>query len=322
MRNWLLLLCVVGGLQGPASLAAEVPGGTLGLTVTTLFDPDEPSHRGDLVVLEVWDGTPAVAAGVQRGDIVVAVDGIDVTGKDANLAFKSQLHGAIGGTVHLTLVRPAEGMRQLHVDLARVALPPMKNPAFETFGYSVPRSWRLESYSFPLPWSPGLPYSGIEDVLFVPDFADRAAPGYHALVWVWWLAGHPPVDAGTLRSTLLQYFRGLSQERGASHHFTPQLEKVTATLRPVSTGAAPAPAAPAASAFRGEVITYNPQGELIALQVDIEAPPCPGENHTALLFRLATQPREAAIWKDLHEVTDSFRCQRAPGDGAGPRHLK
>ncbi len=53
----------------------------------------------------------------------------------------------------------------------------MANPAFETFGYAVPRSWRLESYSFPLPWSPKIAYSGIEDVLFVPDFADRGGTG-------------------------------------------------------------------------------------------------------------------------------------------------
>ncbi len=111
-----------------------------------------------------------------------------------------------------------------------------------------------------------------------------------------------------LRSTLVEYFRGLSQERGVNARFTPQLEKVTATVSPIAT-AAPAAAAPPANAFRGEVVTYNQWGDLITLQVDVEAPQCDAD-HAAILFRLAPRPREAAIWKDLRAVTGSFRCRR------------
>jgi hypothetical protein len=297
-------------LPGPAGAVAAALEGTLGLTAAALFDADQTSKRGDLVILEVWDGTPAAAAGLQRGDVIVAIDGVPVAGKDASQAFKSQLHASAGGPggpgskVHLTLVRPAEGMRQLKVDLQRVALPIRQNPAFETFGYRVPRSWRVESYSFPLPWSPRLAYQGMEDVLFVPDFTDRKAPGYHGLVWVWWLDGHPAVDAAMLQRILIEYFRGLSQERGTNNKFTPRLENVTARV-------SAAAGAPAGTAFRGEAVTYNPQGELITLQVEVELPRCPDAGHEAILFRLATQPPATPIWKDLRTVTGTFRCRRA-----------
>ena len=309
MRIWVPLFCLASLLHSLAGAAAQGPATGVGLTVTTLFNPGETGNRGGLVVLDVWEGTPAAAAGVQKGDVVVAIDGVQVAGKDATQVFAEALHGPAGGKVHLTLVRPADGLRRLEVDLARVAVGLRQNPSLESFAYAVPRSWRLESYSFPLPWSPRLAFSGIEDILFVPDFADRAAPGYHALVWVWWLDGRPAVNADTLRSTLLEYFRGLSQERGTNYKFTPQLEKVTATLSAIAPGV-PTTARPAIAAFRGEVVTYNQQGDLITLVVDVETPQCPDPGHTAILFRLATQPREAPIWKDLQAVTTSFRCRR------------
>jgi hypothetical protein len=187
------------------------------------------------------------------------------------------------------------------------------NPAFESFGYAAPANWRLESYTFPLPWSPRLPYHGIEDVLFVPAFTDRTAPGYHALVWIWWLDGHPAIDAGTLGATLLEYFRGLSTERGNNNHFTPQLDRVKAAVSAAPPGGTAQPGAPvgvAPDAYRGQVTTYNAQGELITLQVDVEAPHCPDADHTALLFRLATRPRTEPIWSDLGAVSGSFRCHR------------
>jgi hypothetical protein len=126
------------------------------------------------------------------------------------------------------------------------------------------------------------------------------------------LDGRPAIDAGTLRSLLLGYFRGLSQERGGNAHFTPDLEKVAATVSPIGappSGAA-ATAGPTADAYRGEVVTYDRQGELITLRVEIDAPRCPDPDHTALLVRLATRPQEDPIWRDLRAVTASFRCHR------------
>ncbi|HEY6321363.1 MAG TPA: hypothetical protein VJA16_07385 [Thermoanaerobaculia bacterium] len=107
-----------------------------------------------------------------------------------------------------------------------------------------------------------------------------------------------------LQGTLIEYFRGLSQERGTNHHFTPRLENVTARV-------SAAAGAPAGTAFRGETVIYNLQGELITLQVEVELPRCSDAGHEAILFRLATQPPTTLIWKDLRAVTGTFRCRRA-----------
>ena len=241
---WLAGLLLLPGMAGAA---VQAPEGTLGFGAMTLFDDTKVGNRGDLVLVDVWEGGPAAAAGLRQGDVVVAIDGVPVAGKVAREAFKRQLHGAAGGRVHLTVLRPGEGFHKMEVDLTRSAFPPRQNPSFEPFAYTVPRSWRLES-----------------------------------------------------------------QERGGNAHFTPDLEKVAATVSPI--GAPPSGAAatarPTADAYRGEVVTYDRQGELITLQVEIDAPRCPDPDHTALLVRLATRPQEDPIWKDLRAVTASFRCHR------------
>ena len=154
-------LAVLAGLVALAAVeaqpsrlsAAEVPP-TVGLTTVQMLSAGQPENRGPLVVVEVWDGTPAASAGIQKGDLIVAIDGVSVMGKDAVVAFRDQLRGPAGGTVKLSLVRPAEGMRSLEVLLKRVPSPPRSNPAFEPFVYNAPRTWRYENYDFPLQWAP------------------------------------------------------------------------------------------------------------------------------------------------------------------------
>jgi len=310
MRLRLQLFALAGLLGGQGVALAQMDVSDLGLTLTPLFDAAATGNRGPAVVLDVWEGTAAAAAGVERGDLVTAVNGNRVAGKDFPAAFKAASEAPPGSVVRLTLLRPGDGFRRIELDLkASATVPQRENPRFEPFAYTVARSWRLESYDFPLPWAPRIALRGIEDVLFAPGFRDHAAPGYHALVWVWWLDGHPAVNADMLNATLREYFRGLSQERGTNHGFTPQLERVTAAIQPLAPPAGH-PARAAVAAYRGEVVTYNTEGQLITLLVEVESPPCDDRAHTPILFRLATQPRPSAIWQDLQTVTGSFRCRR------------
>jgi len=308
-------LAVLAGLVALASVelqpsrlfAAEVPP-TVGLSTVQMFAAGNPENRGPLVVVEVWDGTPAASSGIQKGDLIVAIDGIPVMGKDAVTAFRDQLRGPVGGTVKLSLVRPSEGVRSLEVVLKRVPSPPRSNPAFEPFAYSSPRTWRYESYSFPLLWAPKISYHGIEDILFAPQFGEHSSPEYHSLVWFWWIEGRPEISGESLRATLLDYFKGLSQERGNNYHFTPALDQVAVTaITPSSGGAA---AKDGVARFRGDVTTYNQEGALITLHVDIEKHVCTEANHTALLFALSPTARDAAIWNDMRAILSTFKCRR------------
>lgn len=303
------LLCLFGMVWGCAAGAAQEPG-TTGLRLIQLYDDTQANKRGNLVVVDVWARTPGAAAGVQKGDVVLAIDGSPVVGKDALAAFKSELRGPAGGKVRLSLVRVAEDNRELEVTLERSAYPLRENPAAQPFSFSMPRSWRFEGFEFPLPWSPQIAYHGTEDIAFAPDFDDQAGGNYHSLVWFWWLAGRPVIDADSLRADLLQYFQGLSRERGTNYHFTPLLDKVAVTVAPLP--AAPPPVVPAAAAYRGDAVTYDTHGQLITLHFEVEARACADAGHTALLFNLSPQPPGAPIWSKMEAIRSTFRCRRAP----------
>ncbi len=65
-------------------------------------------EQGDYVkVVEPFEGSPALAAGLRAGDIIMAVNGIDVKGKPIP-AVAALIRGEIGTTVKLTIVRDAE----------------------------------------------------------------------------------------------------------------------------------------------------------------------------------------------------------------------
>jgi len=71
MRPWLfasVFFCMV--LRG-----AGQELGTIGIGLDQLYADDAPNKKGSLVVLTVREGSPAAKAGVEKADLVVAVNG-------------------------------------------------------------------------------------------------------------------------------------------------------------------------------------------------------------------------------------------------------
>jgi carboxyl-terminal processing protease len=106
--------------ETPAELAAEqavLSGRYVGIGVAL-----EPSTGGAVIRL-VFDGSPAARAGLRTGDLILAVDGRDVTGLTI-----TKLSGLIGGpagsSVTLT-IRPAAGgpTRQVTVTREPITIP-------------------------------------------------------------------------------------------------------------------------------------------------------------------------------------------------------
>lgn len=69
-----------------------------GIGVQVDFDEDERQ----MVIITPLAGAPAYEAGIQAGDIVLAIDGIDLNGEDFDVSLK-RLHGPRGTPVTLTV---------------------------------------------------------------------------------------------------------------------------------------------------------------------------------------------------------------------------
>ncbi|GAB4521757.1 MAG: S41 family peptidase [Anaerolineae bacterium] len=83
----------------------------------------DTAPEGGVLVVEPFEGQPAYEAGIRRGDIIVAVDGVDVT--DMPLSDAIQLiRGPKGTTVTLTIKREGEpDLLEIKVTRDRIEIP-------------------------------------------------------------------------------------------------------------------------------------------------------------------------------------------------------
>jgi carboxyl-terminal processing protease len=98
------LILLASGMPGWATVDNH---GTVGIFFAQLFDDNRlPSHRGPLVVLKVLEESPAAKAGIHSGDFVVAVNGVPVPGREIATILSKEIHGPIGATLRLTVMKP------------------------------------------------------------------------------------------------------------------------------------------------------------------------------------------------------------------------
>jgi hypothetical protein len=293
--------------SGMPAWATADDRGTVGIFFAQLFDDNRlPSHRGPLVVLQVVEESPAAKAGIHSGDFVIAINGVPVPGREIAAILSKEIHGPIGATLRLTVMKP-DGSQSEYA-LVRAPYPPHVNPASDPFTYTVPGSWAADSrYHFPLPWAPTLDYHGFVDLFFSPNFPETDSPEYHSYAFFLSLEGSHMLSAEQLQSFLLTYFRGLAEERGGTYGFKPDLSKVSATYKEDSVatlGGAPA------RAFSGHVTIWDTHAKTITLNSEVLMSSCGTSDHTTFFFGMSLEPRDGEMWKQLDAIRDTFRCSR------------
>lgn len=103
------------------SAPAEEMRGGIGLTLAQLYHPTDEDHRGYFVVLHTFPGCPAEQAGIQKGDIIVMINGVQTNGKDLDDVLESQLRGDTGTDLSLVVWRSSSNSK-LMFELTRDAI--------------------------------------------------------------------------------------------------------------------------------------------------------------------------------------------------------
>jgi len=94
---------------------------------------DDEEKRG-LLVVTVFDGSPAKKAGIRKGDIVTEVNGESIAGEPSDVA-TGKIKGKAGTKVRLTLLDPVEEKtREVEVERARIELPIVRAEMVERDG--------------------------------------------------------------------------------------------------------------------------------------------------------------------------------------------
>lgn len=103
--------------QEAADIATQLTGAYVGIGVELSM------HTDGAVIVRVFAGAPAAAAGLAEGDRIVSVDGTDVTGLSFD-ALRARLVGPAGTTVRVGIVRGNEtSTREYTVTRAQVTIP-------------------------------------------------------------------------------------------------------------------------------------------------------------------------------------------------------
>jgi carboxyl-terminal processing protease len=106
------------------SVTGEFEG--VGMTV-------EKDERG-LRVLEAFEGSPAAAAGIRKGDVILEVDGHSIAGLNSSLA-TGRIKGPAGTAVKLEVFTPgAEDARSVRVTREKIEIPTVRGRVVERDG--------------------------------------------------------------------------------------------------------------------------------------------------------------------------------------------
>ena len=106
------------------SVSGEFDG--VGMTI-------EQERRG-LLVLTVFEGSPAERAGIRKNDVITAVNGRSLAGVDTDVA-TGRIKGPAGTKVRLSVVTPDTGRRrELEVERARIKVPVVRARIVEREG--------------------------------------------------------------------------------------------------------------------------------------------------------------------------------------------
>jgi len=92
--------------QDVQSEKQQLSGKLIGIGINLQQD----AKTKQIIISATIPGTPAEKAGIKRGDIIVAVNGTNVVGKDINSVIPL-IKGSIGTNVTLTVVRPSTNQR-------------------------------------------------------------------------------------------------------------------------------------------------------------------------------------------------------------------
>lgn len=180
------------------------------------------------------------------------------------------------------------------------AEPAIASDSTSAVRWPIPPGWSHESFTLPPEFALTFPYSGTEELRFMPGFYQPSAPDYWSYDLVWWMNQPPAFDAATVSAALTTYFRGLATAVGQKkYHFD------STRFRSTLAGAA------GGTRLSGQVFSYDPftTGAAIVLNVEVTLRKCPAAQHTAILVALSPGDTSAGVWTQLRAAATAFACR-------------
>jgi hypothetical protein len=168
----------------------------------------------------------------------------------------------------------------------------------------LPKDWSSEKFAIPMTFAPGIPFTGVEEVRFHPDWGDATKDGYWAYSFMWFVKEQdiPPLD--TLEKYLDLYYTGIAKVNTPDSILLVADTSAKAALREVSAG-------DTLTTFEGHASVFDFMARnRLTLNIRLNIRRC--NESVAYLFEISPQGRDHTVWSQLQGLTSGFRCGKDP----------
>lgn len=154
-------------------------------------------------------------------------------------------------------------------------------------------SWGKEIIRMPLHFAPQIPYKGVEELRFSPDWSKQDRDGYWTYAFVWDVDLNKELTATNIETDLQYYFDGLMD--GVNKDKGKILPKTVALILKKENSA---------NEFVGKLQIYNSfhTRDVMVLYCTVKQYYCSEKQKSMVLFRFSPKPFEHTIWDQLNKI--------------------
>jgi hypothetical protein len=181
---------------------------------------------------------------------------------------------------------------------------PNNSAAFNPpYTFPVADGWRIERYSFPPFFAPGVKLKGIEDLRLPAGWGDASSNEYWSAALLYWLDKGQTINADVLKEMLTTYFDGLIKSNIPPNTPQDKLVPTKVTVQKIK---------PEADDIETYSATINMLDFLsmkpITLNYMAHVKTCNDKNHFPVFAELSPKPFRDALWNNLKSMKQHFKC--------------
>jgi hypothetical protein len=168
----------------------------------------------------------------------------------------------------------------------------------------IPKDWGVERFPVPPSFATSIPFTGVEDIRFMPGWSKMESNEYWSYAFLWYLNGAQKPDAKNLQKDLTAYYTGLFKvNTDPSKIDTTQLVPVKVSIQTKKTDQGDH------STFEGIVVMNDYMTKKpISLNLVVHIKSCEAKNNSFVFFELSPKPVGDAVWKSLDQLWIDFKC--------------
>lgn len=167
---------------------------------------------------------------------------------------------------------------------------------------ATPKDWDVERFLIPIEFAPQIPYSGVEDIRFMPGWGNVKSNEYWSYAFLWYLNGSVKINKNIIENNLRVYYTGL-----VGRNIKPRKISLSKVI-PVKTSVKQA------ATFKSDIRTFNATIEMldymeqksIILNCIIHVTRYEEKGKTFIFYELSPKPFSDGIWLMLNKLWTDF----------------